>query len=76
MVYEKFLQGQGIEPKIVKIVNNNTTVTLKEIPNGNEWVINVNTHKDKMHIVLLGKKLNEIVDFNGKTYMVWKVESK
>lgn len=76
LVYEKFLQEQGIEPKIVKIVNNNTTVTLKEIPNGNEWVIDVNTHKDKSHTVLLGKKLNELVNFNGKAYMVWKVESK
>ena len=59
------------------VVNNGTTVILKEIHTGEEIKIKVNSHTNPEHVKLLGKKLkkNAIVEnWEGHTYIVWKIK--
>lgn len=59
------------------VVNNGTTVILKEIHTGKEIKIKVNSHANPEHVKLLGKKLktNAIVEnWEGHTYIVWKIK--
>ena len=78
----KYLQKENLskpldEQSPRRVVNNGTTVILKEIHTGKEVKIKVNSHTNPEHKKLLGKglKRNSIVeDWEGHTYIVWKIK--
>lgn len=76
---DKILPLETIIPS--GIVNNGTTVTLKEMRTGEEISISVDSHTHQEHKILLGKKLfgsvfseDSIVEWEGRPYLIWKIE--
>ena len=76
MYSEDKIIGRSVElevRRILKPVNNNTTVRLCTVDKSETKSIRINSHKYPEHKTLLGKKKGDIVEFNGKNYVIENV---